>query len=90
METAKSEASMPDLQNVRAGLRNIHLTLIKRLGFGGAVSCPTEFSQPALGPNLGFLGFAQVVSPTSPREKEPKKYNKQGSNLTLSSTKWRD
>lgn len=73
METRKSEASVPDLQNVRAGLRNIHSTLIKRLGFGGAVSCPTEFSQLVPGLILGVLGFAQVVSPTSPRGKNPKK-----------------
>lgn len=73
METAKSEASVPNLQNVGAGLRDIHLTLIQRLGFGGAVSCPTEFSQLAPGLKLGFLGFAQVVSPTSPREKKLKK-----------------
>lgn len=59
MVTVKSEASMLNFQDVRAGLRIIHLTPITKSRSWGAVLCSVSFRQLASGLNMGFLGFTR-------------------------------
>ena len=85
MVTVKSEAPF---QDVRTGLRITHLTIITKLRTQGIMFCPASFSPLASGLNMGFLGFAQVVSHESVQGKRSWKNKiRQSLNLILSSTK---